>query len=294
MQRVLPTLDNLIFYKQDEMQYYDVCLQMGTYGDKTGTGSSLYIYLRKGANRKSAPGMHLVRALPTIEISTSYVKSGNANTGTAMPDFSELTSMVEKKTARLFWSFRALNGRVVEIKAVAKYCFMLAARSGIHGYTEHRIPQKVSFEKGLRSACEHMAQYMENNPKYSAETGHYGKMARNALAGMHPRSLKTNTSDDAAEHAEKTGLNDLESLPPEVLQKLEGLDDEQGEHPTPPAKPCRSRFSIQEQIKATKGTSRVNTICDRGESMYCLTRRNIPSADNIRNRPLTNIATPTL
>jgi hypothetical protein len=208
----------------------------GYYGDESGTGSSLYVYLKHSTDARKAPGMHMVKALPTTTVRKSHVKDGDANTGTPI-DFHQLKRMVERGITYLGWPFRALATRPRDMVAMIKYCFVLAAESRLYGYEEHSIPLVGSFSKDLRSACLKIRKHGEERPKFFAEPGQHDRIVRITQVNLYVPNRATYNSGDAAIHTEGTGIADLDQLASGLLRKTEKLNASSA----PPVEPTYRR-----------------------------------------------------
>jgi hypothetical protein len=190
---ILPTLEQLSFFLQDDESYHPISLYIGACSDtKTNTVRAVYLVLKRHANYKVSPPLFIVMGQAITDANIKHEMFSVVDPAMILvPE--ALCKMVKEKSAILLWPFRSLTEPYKSLRALAKYCFILAAEAELLGFKRHHMPQGKSFPEDLQAACKKIKEVMNQSselPDYSEEVKKLSDQLQAPITDVSPRTLK--------------------------------------------------------------------------------------------------------
>jgi hypothetical protein len=189
----LPTLEQLSFFLQDDESYHPISLYIGACSDpKTNTVRAMYLVLKRHANYKVSPPLFIVMAQAITDANIKHEMFSVVDPARILvPE--ALCKMVKEKSAILLWPSRSLTEPYKSLRAVAKYCFILAAEAELLRFTKHHMPQGKSFPEDLQAACKKIKEVMNQSSEshdYSEEVKKLSDQLQAPITDVSPRLKK--------------------------------------------------------------------------------------------------------
>jgi hypothetical protein len=126
--------------------------------------------------------------------------------------YEKLSHKLSNNKAELWPLYRSFGNQQPELNAI-KYAYVLAMESPDIPLPDHLIPMSTSFTTSLLKVCKYLA-------LNSVDILNRSIKLRPQLE-QHDSGRITGVSSRAAQHAEETGLDDLDKIPAEVMSALQ-------------------------------------------------------------------------
>jgi hypothetical protein len=207
---VLPKFSDFIFFEQAIEDYLPIRMRIGACrNDKSGILCHLWVYLKERSKR--SPVFDYVITGEVIK------QNGSVNKHRLSITHEELCQKLNNKIAQLYPIFHPFGVRKQELQALVKYGFILAFETKKFYLQEHFIPINPSFETQLEKVCRRfLSEPVEfKKPRLRLPLQLDGKA----------RTLPTTISKNAAADAEYTGHTDLDKLPSEIREAIDGASN---------------------------------------------------------------------
>lgn len=221
--KVLPKLEALDFFPQEDENFHRISLNIGACADETsGTVHGVYACVQHHSNLNNSPPISVVIG-PEIDSHDDLDKQmSEEDPGLRLnlPDFFQRFST---KNVHLQWPFRIAQVKLDfnELRALLKYCYILAAESRVLGYKNHRIPANSDFETQLRAVCERIHQATEDGYSTVPNENYIEKLQRRLrILAAADVGRDTHRAAVATSAALETGYQELKDVPKDVWDSL--------------------------------------------------------------------------